>query len=170
MFTKSIVFATSLALATQAFADQAQWARSAGVGPDIYSSAAISEMRRIAEEGNRDAGNLSLKRLKAQATTVTFSAKNAPSAGRRALAAAAGVSANGVTVHQLHQLLKAQDDREDVVVHRLINDISGIGTTPRASSSAKTQLARGLRVNPDDFSLAELVRMNAAANYDDAHN
>ncbi len=170
MFRKSILVLGSVVFASHAFADQTQYARSAGVQPGAYAVAAISEMRRIAEDGSGDGGDMRLKRLQAKATTVTFAAKNEPSQGRNALAASAGIPAGGVTSHQLHQLLRAQEDREDVVVRRILSDIAGVRSTPAGVSPGRVQIARSLGVNAADHSLAELVRMQVEANYDDAHN
>ncbi len=167
MLTKIIVIAGAVAVAGQAIADQSQYARGAGVAPDAYSTADVQKMRRIAEDGTADGGEMQLKRLKAHLTTVTFATKDAPGAGRAALAASAGVSPDGATGHQLHQLVKAQEDREDVVVKRLRNEIAGIGTTP--SGAGMAQIARSLGVDPAGYSRDELIR-RFNADYDDDHN
>jgi hypothetical protein len=162
MFRAIIVTATTLGLATQSYAEDRQFGRSAGIAGSGYSTAEIYQLRQIDEAGTADGGALRLRRIAAHEVSGSQPASAAPGAGRRALAASAGVSADGVDSQRLHQIIKAQEDREELAVRRLLAE-AGDTVRPQGISPGRIQMARALGVDPAQHSIGELARLQRAA-------
>lgn len=86
------------------------------------------------------------------------------------LAGLAGVSADGFTQAQLIQLIEAQRDGDTDTVNFILSqrgaDVGRADTAGFGSSAGKAQLAAQAGVNPDDYSLAELIALTSNADKD----
>ena len=136
----------------------AQLAASAGVSPTAYTQSQL--IRLIEAQRNNDQQAIDFIMGQAGADVSRSDKGASGSAGDAQLAALAGVEPGRFTTNELVRLIDAQRDNDRQEVDFILSGTNREGEAA-GISAGKAQLAAGLRVNPADFTLAELSAMFA---------
>ena len=162
MFTKSAIAATVIAISASAASAMdapsqgaAQLAALAGVEPGVYSVADLIRLNDVKDQTS-------------QAAEVRFILHE----GRSGIAGRAdtgSVGANGLTTAEAALINEASKNSNDAIFARFVENggIRDNSADVRSNSPAHVQLAGQLDVNPADFTLSQLIRLNDAAQEND---
>ncbi|RVV97055.1 hypothetical protein EKE94_15450 [Mesobaculum littorinae] len=150
MTTKTLLAAVAIAAvpafaSAQSAADQ-QLAASLGVSASEFTSHELARLKSAKSDNDRKEVEFILSHQGGQPSNT--------SAGAAALAASAGVEPGTLDVNQLARLRVAREDNDFNEVHAILT-----GATSNSTSAYKTQLARSLNVDADDYTVADLVRL-----------
>ncbi|MFE3838326.1 hypothetical protein [Pseudogemmobacter sonorensis] len=166
MSIKNIGFAALITIASVGSAIAAgagsdgkdQLARILGVDADQFTTAQLLQLQDARRENDAERFNFILS----QAGGATASAGASTSAGNVQRALALGVEPGRFTAAELSQLEVARRNGDTEVVKFIL---SGDNRKPAAEAgvvtAGKAQLAASLGVNPADYTLAELTRLDA---------
>ncbi|MCU0898894.1 MAG: hypothetical protein MUC82_00190 [Cypionkella sp.] len=142
-----------------------QLAAEAGVAPGVLTQAQL--IRLIDAQRDNDDATVRFILSQAGQADVTRSNMGAGSVSSDAqLAAAAGVAPGQYTTNELYMLIEARRDNDQQRADFILSGEIRNGASVDGSAAAKAQLAGPLGVNPDDYTLSELVQLNADLNRD----
>lgn len=134
----------------------AQLAASAGVQPGVYTAAELQAIIDAKRDNDSRTANYFIS-----GANRANPAQNTDSVGLEQLARAAGVQPGQYTQAELVGLIEAQKENDAVRVEYWLSHANR-NTPDTASNPGKIQLAKTLGVNPDDYSLSELVLMQSS--------
>ena len=149
-------FAGTAAPSASASSD-AQLAASAGVESGVYTAA---ELQAIIE-AKRDNDNRAVAFITSGANR-TNPAASTDGIGLEQLARAAGVQPGQYTQAELVGLLDAQKENDAVKVQYWLSHANRNSPDANPANPGKVQLAKTLGVNPDDYSMSDLVLMQSS--------
>ena len=135
-------------------AAKAQLAAGLNVNPDDYTSMELTQMKCIMDSSESEA-----EKARLIEAVKGFGQWEEPSAAEKEqLARSLGVDPAEYTLEEL-ALLKSMIDDDECDVQNPAEFVKAGENLTEATASAKSQLALGLGVSPNDYTLAELVKM-----------
>ena len=160
--SKTLVLSAVIAslLSGVAFAgasSDAQLAASAGVQPGVYTAA---ELQAIID-AKRDNDTRGVAYVTSGANRATPGAST-DGAGLEQLAHAAGVQPGQYTQAELVGLIEAQKENDSVRIQYWLTHANRATPDANPANPGKVQLAKTLGVNPDDYSMSDLVLMQSS--------
>lgn len=148
--TAAAAIALLAGAAAPAFASD-QLALSLGVEPGAYTTAQLIDLRAAREDRDQAKVNYILSQRDAAAARVSTSGRMPAADVQRS--AIAGVAPGSLDSAALTQLRAAREEGDRTTAAYIL---SGSPSSPDAREAAKARLASVLRVDPADYSLAEL--------------